>query len=413
MREARASVRVLLALAIGAGAAAPAGAAETAPDPDLSTQQMRRAGPVYVQPVAVLKDVGYDTNIRFESPKAEGDTTATVGGAVGLLFLAGNRGGVRLFQEADYVGFGANTDLNHWNGTSRARGVLLLKRAQLSLEDLFTSVQERPTTEIDQRVRREDHGLTAEMKSRGQSRFGARAWLREERIAYSSREPGIEDIGDKLNRVEGTLAVIGEARLLPKTTFTLEGDVQRYDFEDRSLGRDSRSTSILPGVRFDPSASIQGEIKVGSIAFEAPDQPENNYHGLVADSAVSARLGHAARLKGTYARGLVFSLLGGNLFFVSDAWTAAYEQFFSRRLSGEVLYGRGLDHYPQPVPIAGPPAFTGIRDDRLTTYGATVRYRLNDQLTLTATAKRLVRDSSDDSLDRRRDFYALGTAYAF
>jgi Putative beta-barrel porin 2 len=413
MREARGPLRILLTLAMAAGTAAPIGAAEAVPDPDLSTQQMRRAGPVYIQPVAVLKDVGYDTNIRFESPKAEGDTTATVGGALGLLALTGRRGGIRLFQEADYVGFGKNTDLNHWNGTSRARGILVLKRAVLSLEDLFTTVQERPTTEIDQRVRRENHGVTAGVKSQGQSRFSARAWLREERISYSSHEPGIEDIGDRLNRTEGTLAVIGEARLLPKTTFTLEGDVQRYDFEDPSLGRNARSTSILPGVRFDPSASIQGEIKVGSIAFEAPDQTGSNFHGLVADAAVSARLGHAARLKGTYDRGLVFSILAGNLFFVSDAWTAAYEQFFSRKLSGEVLYGRGLNHYPQPVSIAGPPAFTGIRDDHLTTYAATLRYRLSEQLTLTATAKRLVRDSTDDSLDRRRDFYAVGTVYAF
>ena len=244
----------LRAIAIGctclicAGSGSRAAADEPPPDPDLSTLGMRRAGPFRVQPLFVLKDAGYDDNIRFDAQKAEGDATATAGAGLGALLLAADRGGLRLFQEVDYVAFGKNTDLNHWNGDSRARGILLVKRLVLSLEDHFTSVRERPSSEIDQRVRRENNALTAALRSIGKGRLGVRAYVRRESIDYSSGEPGAEDVGDLLNRDESTLSVTGELRVLPKTTFTLEGNVQRIDFQDIGLGRNSRTHSILPGL---------------------------------------------------------------------------------------------------------------------------------------------------------------------
>ncbi len=273
----------------------PARASEQPPDPDLATTEMRHAGPFYIQPLFVLKDVGYDDNIRFEAQTAEGDTTATVGGALGALLLGGSRGGLRFFGEADYVTFGKNTDLNHWNGDSRGRGILVLKRALLSLEDHFSSLLERPTSEIDERIRRENNAITAAFQSRNVGRLGVRGYLRREGIDYSSGDPALGDLGHLLNRDENTLAVVGEVRVLPKTTFTLETNVKRIDFLDTALGRDNRSRSILPGFRFDPSASVQGEFKLGPMSFEAPDQTENRFHGTVGEGHLITRLGHSAR----------------------------------------------------------------------------------------------------------------------
>ena len=119
-------------------------AADAAPiDPDLSTEKMVRAGPFHVRPFLILKDIGYDDNVRFEAQTREGDATATAGGGLDALILAGDRGGLRLSQEVDYVAFQTQTELNHWNGSARARGILLLKGLQLSLEDQFRSERER------------------------------------------------------------------------------------------------------------------------------------------------------------------------------------------------------------------------------------------------------------------------------
>jgi len=393
-----------------------AAAASPAPppaDPDLSTEGMRRTGPFHLRPFALLKDVGYDDNIRFEAQTPEGDTTATLGGGVDALLLAGDRGGLRLFQELDYVAFQSNQDLDHWNSATRARGIFLTKDAVLSLEERYTSDRERPTSEIDERVRRHNNAVTAGLATIGRGRMGLKSYLRDERVAYTSDDPSVGDIGALLDRDETTLSVIGEMRLLPKTTFTLEGALSRIAFDDRSEDRDTRKRALLPGVRFDPAAAVQGDLRAGPLVLTALDRDDSDYHGLVGDGHLSARVGRAARLKAGFGRSVEFSTLTNNLYYVASTWATAYEQFFSRRISGEILYGRSLNHYPRDTPSGEDPTVLMIRDDRMTNWQATVRYRTNPQMAIVLSASRVQRDSTDDFYDRTRNFYTFGTTYSF
>ena len=408
MRSAKAAALAAVAIVCG-GAQAPASPV----DPDLSTEQMHRAGPFHLRPFALLKDLGYDDNIRFDARSREGDSTATAGGGVDALLLAGDRGGLRLFQELDYVAFQRNTDLDHWNGRSRARGILLLKRLLLSLEDQFRSERERPTAEIDVRLRRANNVVTGALRTLSRGRLGIEAYARGERIEYASGDPTQEDAVARLSREEGTLSLLGRVRVLPKTTLTLEGVATSVVFDNRSDGRDTRKRALLSGFRFDPTASLQGDFKVGPLVLEARDRPGEDYRGIAGEGHLSARLGRAARVKATFDRDVVFSILADNLYFVSTSWSAAYEQYFSRRVSGEVSYGRTLDHYPLEVARDGPEAFQGTRNDRLIEVRATVRCRVNPTMAIEAMAYRLSRDSTDDFFDRVRNFYTFGTTYSF
>jgi len=405
----RAAARLLVALL----ATIAVRAEEPPADPDLSTEGMRRAGPFHLRPYAVLKDVGYDDNVRIEARTRQGDSTATAGAGLDAVLLAGDRGGVHLFEELNYVAFQKNTDLDHWNGSARARGIALLKGTVLSLEDRFASDRERPNTEIDERLRRTNNSLTGAFHTVGKGRLGLKGSLRDERIDYVSDDPLLPNVGDLLNRDETTLSVIGEMRVLPKTTFTLEGSVSRIQFDDKSQDRDTRKRAILPGFRFDPGAAVQGDLRVGPLDMTALERDGGSYHGLAGDGHLSTRLGRAARLKSEFTRGVEFSTLGSNLFFVSRSWSLALEQFFSRRISGELLYRSGFNHYPLEVPLRLSPGIMGIRDDRLTTWQATVRYRTKSQMILTASAYRLTRDSTDDFYDTGRAFYTFGTTYTY
>ncbi len=348
-RRQTAKIAVLAAAAVLCGAAPVRAQTSTPADPDLSTEQMRRAGPFHVRPFALLKDAGYDDNIRFDARTRQGDGTATTGGGLEALLLAGDRGGLRLSQELDYVAFQRNTDLDHWNGHTRARGILLLRGLLLSLEDQFDSVRERPIAEIDERLRRKNGAVTAGLRTLGRGRLGLETYVRGERIDYASDNPAIAGSVRLLNRDEATLSVLGRVRVLPKTTFILEGVVSSITFEDRAQGRDTGKRAILTGFRLDPSASVQGDFKVGPMVFEARDRPGTDYHGLAGEGHLGTRLGRAARLKGTFDRNVAFSTLQSNFYFVSTSWSAAYEQFFSRRMSGELAYGRTLNHYPIEV----------------------------------------------------------------
>lgn len=400
-------------LLIAAAAAGLPLAADEPPDPDLATEGLRRAGPFYLRPFILLKDVGYDDNVRFDSREAEGDTTATAGAGIRGVALWGDRGGVNFSHELDYVAFGENTDLNHLNSFTRARGIALFKRLALSLEDAYSSVRERPNTEVDQRLRRRSNDLRAEVRSLRDRRFGWKAGLRHTDINYSTDVPGSEPAARRLSRVERSATLGGEARIRPKTTFTLEGIVEHVEFDDRSEGRDTRSYTILPGLRFDPSASIQGHLKIGVESLEAPERPQSDLRTTVGEAALSVRLGRASRLKGTFNRDLLFSILQENLYYVSRSWSAAYEQFFSRRLSAEIAYGTGRNHYPIEVTRGGEDPFRGIRDDRMTRYLTAIRYRIAHELSLVVSASRLIRDSTDDFYDRERTFYSFGTTYSF
>ena len=406
----------LALLVAGAAAVAGAGARNAAAqekpaDPDLSTEKMRRLGPIHVRPFLALKDLGYDDNIRFDSARSESDTTATAGPGLSALLLTGDRGGILVSQEYDYVAFARNEDLNHWNARARARGVALLKNFSVSLEDRFTSVRERPNAEVDHRLRRGQNALTVAARSLGSGRLGWSAYARHERIDYATDDAESEVLANRLDRRERTLSLTGEMRVRPKTTLLLETAVERIEFDDPAERRDSRALSVLPGVRFDPSAAVQGELKIGVAELTARERPQSDYRGTVGEGNLSARLGGSARLKGTFTRELVFSTVAENLYFIGTRWSAAYEQFFSRRFSGEVLYGRGLHHYPEEITGSG--GLPLERDDRLSTYELAVRYRAHPRLLLTATARRLERDSNDDAFDRERNLYAVGSVYDF
>ena len=416
MRARRLKSLAAVLLIVVASRSGPTHAADPPADPDLSIEGARRAGPFFLSPFVQLKDVGYDDNIRFDSQEQEGDTTATGGAGLNGLILWGDRGGLRFYGEADYVSFGENTDLNHWNSFARARGIFLLKHVALSLEDRFSSVRDRPNTEIDQRLRRKDNTVTAAVRTLRKGRLVMEGSLRHTNVEYSTDDLGSLTTALRLNRDVESLSLAGDVRILPKTTLTLDGIFEDIDFESDIEGRDSEALSLLAGLRFDPSASLQGHIRLGTKSLEAPDPRYEDTHVTVGDAALSARLGRAARFKGTFARDLIFSTLAGTLYFTDSKWTAGYEHFFSRRVSGEIAYGQGLSKYPNDVtrpPSGSFPAFVGEREDRRTTYSAIVRYRINGQLSLVVGARRLERDSTDDFYDKERNFYTVGSTYNF
>ena len=121
-----------LVLGLLAATAARASGQEPA-DPDLSTEGSRRLGPFHVRPSIALENFGYDDNVRLEAAEQSGDTTAAFGPRLSLVLLTGDRGGFHFSEKLDYVAFARNTDLNHWNGETRSRGILLLKKIALSL----------------------------------------------------------------------------------------------------------------------------------------------------------------------------------------------------------------------------------------------------------------------------------------
>jgi hypothetical protein len=382
-------------------------------DRDLSTKELKRAGPFLLQPVFVLKDVGYDDNVRFDTANPEGSTTATAGMGLNSLLLTGDRGGLRMYQEVDYTAFGSENELNYWNFLSRARGIFLMRKALLSLENDYSYTRQRPNTEIDQRVRLRDNVIVTSAKSLSKGRLGGSAYLKYETLDYGSDELDFNIPQNRLNRTEKSVGVAAELRVLPKTKLIAEGIIGDIDFDDDSEGRDSDVDTLLFGMEFDPSATLQGRFLIGSTELVAPARPQNNIREPVGEAELSTRLGSRSRGRGTFERNLVFSIFQENLYYIGTYWTAAYEYFFSRRISGELMYGEGTSEYPLEATRGGPDPFQGLRTDDFTRYQVALRYRVSDLAAFEVKWFHLERDSNDDFWDRSRNFYGFEYVYEF
>lgn len=410
----------LLLLVLSAPFGSPARSEGMPPDPDLSTEDMRRLGPFFVQPYLQLKNVGYDDNLYLFGEDPVGGYTATITPGLKMLMLMRDRGGIFLSQEVDYVAYREQSDLDreqpdldHWNSHTRLRGIALLDPVILSLEERHALMRERPNEEIDRRIPTERNAITADVRSNTEGRLGFRAYIGKESFSYSGNDPYAAHVARRLERDERVAAVVGEVRILPKTIFTLESRYDLADFEDRAGGRDTRGWSVLPGLRFDPSALVQGEIRIGVMHLRAPEKPESDYDGLVGSASLTARISHFGRARASLSRDLTYSRTEENLYFIGRSWSAGYQHYLSRELSVGLVYGRGLNHYPQEIARGGTRPFQGIRDDQITKYEIRLGYRFGETQTIVLSAVRFSRDSTVDAQDRERNLYAIGTSFVF
>ncbi len=394
--------------------APPAWTAEPAPaDPDLVTEGMRRVGPFFLKPAFVVKDVGYDDNILPETTAPIGDQTATFGARLDALLHGGDHFALRMSGELDQVLYEEYDPLDHRNGFARARAIVPLKWGVVSLEDYYRSYQDRSVSEIDERLRTESNLITAGARLQLHDRHGLYLFSRREDLHYTVEVGDDASIPQRLDRRESAFGLRGEVRVRPRTTAIFEAMVEDVVFDNPTEGRDSRARSILPGIRLDSRAALRGELKVGIMDLKAPSRPEDDHRGTIGSGWLVWRLASALRLRTTFARDLQFSTTAENLYFVSSSWSLAFEQFLSRRVSAELLYGQGLNHYPNPVTGAGADPGGEIRDDRMVRYEIGFRYRMHGQGRLEARVGRQVRDSTLDSLDRERNVYTVGTTYEF
>ena len=147
--------------------------------------------------------------------------------------------------------------------------------------------------------------------------------------------------------------------------------------------------------------------------LRASKRPESDYDGFVGGASLSARLSYFGRVRVRLERDLTFSSTEENLYFIGTSWSAGYQHHFSRRVSAGLAYGRGLNHYPENVVRTGSQPFQGIRDDRITRYETSFGYRLAEDRAITVSAKRFIRDSTDDLQDREQTLYAIETSLVF
>ena len=407
----RGALALALRVALVAVVTGPLSAATEDPDPDFSLENTVQAGPFHLAPFFVIKNFGYDNNVRLVAEERTGDYTMTLGPGVRAIIPFSRRAALAVREEIDYAYFARDTDLSHVNNQIRAKLHVYLRDITLFTDGQQDSIRDRPNNEIDFRIRSTitagKFGMTYRPSDRGQvdlylSKIGLRydsGSVDTAGVSDPNTDP--DELGDliatSLERDESIVGATGRLRIRPRTSLLFDLRTGRIDFDNAVPERDSSTNTMMAGLEFDPSGSVKGFIKAGYRHLSPVDDSVfDGYSGLIADMALSARVFGRGEVRATYLHDTGFSILGDNLYYILDQRGLSYEHFINSRLSLEP--GLELQDIKYPVSF-GPQVF---RNDDIRTTQVTVRYRLGPSLRLGLTVGRWRRDSTFDNEDATR-----------
>ena len=370
--------------------------------------------------------MGYDDNLRLTPEgRQTGDYSATVGPGARAVVPFGHRTAVALFGELDYVMYAQETDLNTVNGDFRGKLHYYLKDLIVFADGKYRSYRERPDDEIDFRMRHITGNARAGFTWRRSERMRVDFYKENIRENYeASSEPVVpedfpdeiaEEAGERraeqLDREEDYIWVDSRLKIRPRTWALLDFQKGGIDFDEDGTNRDSSVTGATTGLEFDPSGPLRGFIRGGIKHVEPDDSRLEGYSGPIGRAQLHWRALDRALVKLQYKRDTVSSILGENLYYLTDSKGLGYEHYFTRRISAEVARSIADNSYPTELSDLSSCSGTGsgivcdekLREDRITTDTITVRYLMRPGLKIGLAYRHWDRNSNFDLEDVTRN----------
>jgi len=368
-------------------------------------------GPFRVRPFFLLRATGYDSNVFLEDGTATSDFTSSPELGIRLFTLFRDRGVVQVEEILDYVWYAHNDELSHFNNAFQARAAYYMKRGVVFADLRTLSLRERPSTEIDYRIRRRERYFGAGWrfvwpKSSLQFRLG------RDNFDYESGVEAGQNIPVALNRLEKAITITGSKRILPKTDFLMEWEGRRIDFDnepvDPTQDSDSSSRRLSVGFIFDPSAFIKGSVKVGVIRLEPDNRAAEGYDGPVGDAILVYRLTGLTSFQIRGQRQVLFSTALNNVYFLDQGYGATLTQAVAERVAAEVGSDREKVSLPNETMACELDdqgvirCETGIRTDWIRSYFGGILFRLSNLSQVGFRVGAWERDSTFEFLNRHR-----------
>ena len=358
-------------------------------------------GPVTLNPSIVLRDVGFDSNIRNEADEAKEDFTLTaqprLGAAVPL--------GPSLLTASVAVGFVYYATYKEEQSINRLfEGRLEWSPSRLRpfLAASLNHTRERAGYEIDNRVLREETAISGgvDLKLTGITSLVASF----DRTTYNYGDDEVF-LGTALgNQLDHTAEVAGadvRYAVTPFTTVSIDLEFQRDRFDTSAL-RDADSVRVMPGVQFSPDAVIVGRVAMGFRQFTPRASVLAGFRGLVGSANMSYTLLNATTFNLDATRDVMYSFEPLTPYFLATSGRVTLTQRIGGPYDLIALAGRDRLQYQG---VAGVPDVGRV--DRTTIIGGGVGFRLSPSLRLALIYDRTERVSSTRdrrAYDRRRLF---------
>jgi len=375
----RMTIAALIVLAAGAADAQPKWTARV----DEVRQDVRlHAGPFYVKPSVILKELGTDSNVFNAAGEPVSDFTFTVTPQAETFVPVARRALLKLTTAADLVYFADYDSERSVDPQIIARAEGYLTRLMLFGEAAYLNTRQRPNYEVDVRSRHVEDAITLGTELAITSRLLLTVQGRQSEVRYDADDVLGTALQRTLNNQRDAVQVTARHLLTSLTTLASRFDVFRDRFEYSPV-RDSRSYRVMPGVEFRPQALLNGSAYVGYRKF-SPDHQEvlPDFAGLVADLGLSYTLLGATTFGATYRRDLTYSYEELQPFFIDNTVGASVRRALGARFDLMGGVDRHRYDYQRTLPADATVPNAPQQVDTTWSYSASVGYRLRPETRL-------------------------------
>jgi hypothetical protein len=366
----------LIALAIVLGSTAVlAQTADGGPDP--ATVRVR-IGPLWLNPSLSLTNAGVDTNVfndaDDQNPKRDFNVTVT---PQTQLWLRMGRTWLSSVIKEDIVWYKKYANQRSANNADTLTWTIPLTRISFKLGAGWTSSKDRPGFEIDARVLHHvlDFNALTEIQVSSRTFIGVQADRAKTTFDQNAVFLGT-DLRNALSRVVTAEGLTARHQLTPLTSFTVEVLKEQDRFEFSPL-RNSDSTSVNVGLKFDPFALINGSAQIGYTNFTPVATDLAGFKGTTALVNLGYVLGASAtKVNFAASRGVEYSFDLEQPYYVQTGFTASVGQQIYGPVDVEGRLGRQALAYRTRV---GAIVQAPNRSDHVRSYGGGLGYRFGGQ----------------------------------
>jgi hypothetical protein len=383
--------RVLHVLGLAITLQLPAALAQTiATPPDPSTVPVR-LGPVLMTPTIALTNAGVDTNVFnvADTDHPESDVTATltpqadIWMPVGRTWLHGN-------VKEDLIWYQTYSSQRAANTDAKLNWVVPLTRISFSVGGNWLAAKERPGYEIDLRAQRDETAYNGALEVRALSKtfFGVAGEQRTTSYDASAIFLGVS-LRDELNRTvtNGDLTIRNELTPLTNLTIDVGREQDRFEFDPL---RNSDSTQVTAGLKFDKLAFVSGGIKFGFRDFTPLSATVPPYQGATMAVDLSCVALASTRLALQASRDVQYSYDATQPYYVQTSISGSVTQqiFGPVDVQGRIIEARLAYTDAIGAVVANPDSVDHVRD-----YGVGVGYHVGQNLRISFNIDENDRDS--------------------
>jgi hypothetical protein len=368
-----------------------------------------RFGPLGLSPTLAITNFGLDDNIFNDASDPKSDFTMTVTPRLqarlrtGKVLLSGSGAtGFVYYKEyddertIDYAADGrVDVDLGWFQPYALAS---------------YLDTRERLNAELDIRAPRTQTALTAGARAIVSPKTGLVFDYRRAELDFAEGTSfdGVL-LSQQLNSTTTTVDSGLEIYLTPLTTFAVTTSWQTDRF-DEAPERDADTFRVLPSIRMEAPAIIQGSLAVGYRRFSAIDPETPDYSGVVVQGSLSHTFGEWTKVDLTLSRDVQYSFEETEPYYLTTGFRVVVTQQLGESFDVRGVAGRDrMDYREEAIPVS-PPAFASdTRVDRASVLGAGIGYRFQANLRtgLDVEFARRTSDRPDREYDRTRVFASL------